>query len=259
MSIDESTICPAVWDHLCVNTRGNNRLCCNATTQQFDTFLGNYDNHWNELRDGVKKEMLQGKKPEICKVCWDREDSGISSLRQSFVSRYKNTERWNKFVETIDTTRPSPVELDLKLGNYCNLSCRMCNSFSSSMYATELHKIHKETGINLSKNEQELIYKQTKWFTDPIFIERIKQYIDDGLLEIKFTGGEPLMVPGVKEIIEHCITTGAAKNIQIQLITNITLLTEEWLEKLSYFELVVLTCSIAVSYTHLTLPTNREV
>ena len=68
MNLD--TVCPAVWDHLCVNTMGKNRLCCNAVTQDKDRFIGGLDKHWNDLRDGVKKEMLSGGRPEICKSCW---------------------------------------------------------------------------------------------------------------------------------------------------------------------------------------------
>lgn len=68
------TVCPAVWDHLCVNTMGKNRLCCNAVTQDKDKFIGNLDQHWNALRDGVKKEMLAGNRPDICKSCWKKKN-----------------------------------------------------------------------------------------------------------------------------------------------------------------------------------------
>jgi len=238
------TICPAVWDHLCINTRGMNRLCCNAVTQKFDWFLDNFDEHWIDLRNDVKKEMLSGGKPEICNACWNREASGISSLRESLVAKYKKSGRWDNLVETLDQVRDSPTELDLKLGNYCNLSCRMCNSYSSSSFATELKRIYKDSGIDLSKNEQEFNYVQSKWYDDPVVVQRIKNYIDDGLLELKFTGGEPMMVPGVKDVIAYCVEQDRAKDIQVQLITNGTLLTKEWLDMLQQFYMTVLTISI---------------
>ena len=255
------TICPAVWDHLCINTRGMNRLCCNSITQVDDRFLDKFDEHWNDLRNKVKKEMLAGGRPNICKVCWDKEDLGISSLRNIIVNKYHTSGKWQTLIENLDTVRETPTELDLKLGNYCNLSCRMCNSYSSSGYANELKKIYKETGVDLSKNEHELSYVQDKWYDDPIVVERIKHYIDNGLLELKFTGGEPMMVPGVKEVINYCTKTDKAKNIQIQLITNGTLLNKEWLELLTQFNMTILTISIdgvGDTYEYIRHPTNWQ-
>jgi hypothetical protein len=116
---------------------GKNRLCCNAVTQDNDRFIGGFDAHWNELRDGIKEEMLAGGKPAICQSCWKKEDAGISSLRQSMIKTYKDNDRWDEFLDNIHKTKIYPVELDLKLGNYCNLSCRMCSSYSSSGVAGE--------------------------------------------------------------------------------------------------------------------------
>ena len=255
----EKTICPMVWDHLCINTRGSNRLCCNSITQDMDFFLDNYEQHWNELRDNVKKQMLEGKKPDICKACWKKEESGISSLREQTIFKYKKNLKWDDFLQRVDKKREAPVELDLKLGNYCNLSCRMCTSFSSSTYATELKRIQKETGIDLSSNLQESQYKQNQWYQDPVFVQKIKTFIDNGAYELKFTGGEPLMVPGVEELIDYCIETNKAKDIQIQFITNGTLITHEWLEKLVHFKVVILTVSIdgtGDTYEYIRHPTN---
>ena len=35
----DDVICPAVWDHLCVNTMGKNRLCCNSVTTISDNIF----------------------------------------------------------------------------------------------------------------------------------------------------------------------------------------------------------------------------
>ena len=242
--IDENIICPMVWDHLCVNTRGSNRLCCNSITQDMDFFIENYDEHWTDHRNKVKAEMLKGIRPKICQACWKKEDSGISSLREQTIFKYKKNLRWDNFLKTVEQDRVSPVELDLKLGNYCNLSCRMCNSYSSSQFAAELKKIYKDTEVDLSSSLQEFNYKQNKWYDDPVFLERIKNFIDNGAYDLKFTGGEPLMVPGVEQLVDYCIEKDKAKNIQIQIITNGTLITKEWLEKLSNFKVVILTVSI---------------
>ena len=242
MNLD--TVCPAVWDHLCVNTMGKNRLCCNAVTQDKDKFIGNFDQHWNSLRESVKKEMLDGNRPDICKSCWKKEDSGISSLRNYFVDNYKNQGFWDKFVDDISTTKKYPVELDLKLGNYCNLSCRMCSSYSSSGVANEFQKILKDTGIDLGLDEYEKHFVQNKWYLQEEFVDSIKDMIANGLRHLKFTGGEPLMVPSVKKLIEYCIDNDFAKNIDLIIITNVTLIDDEWIKRFKEFKFVNIICSI---------------
>jgi len=242
MNLD--TVCPAVWDHLCVNTMGKNRLCCNAVTQDKDKFIGNLDQHWNDLRDGVKKEMLAGNRPEICKSCWKKEESGISSLRDEFVKNYKDQGIWDKFVDDIPTTKKYPVELDLKLGNYCNLSCRMCNSYSSSGVANEFQKILKETGVDLGLDEHEKTFVQNKWYLQEEFVDSIKDMIANGLRHLKFTGGEPLMVPSVKKLIDYCVDNDFAKNINLMIITNVTLINDEWIGLFKAFKFVNIICSI---------------
>jgi MoaA/NifB/PqqE/SkfB family radical SAM enzyme len=223
---------------------GKNRLCCNATTQEKDKFIGNFDTHWNELRDGIKAEMLAGNRPEICKSCWKKEDAGITSLRESFIDTYKKNDLWDTFVEEIEITKPFPVELDLKLGNYCNLSCRMCSSYSSSGVAGENKKILNETGIDLGLNDFEKKFVQNKWYLQDEFVDSIKEMIDNGLRQLKFTGGEPMMVPSVKTLINYCIDNDYAKDIILVIITNVTLIDQKWIERFKHFKFVNINCSL---------------
>lgn len=233
-----NTVCPAVWNHLCINTVGKNRLCCNAITQENDYFLTNFDNHWTKFRDKIKQQMLNNEKPDVCKSCWDKEEIGVTSLRQQFIENYNNR---NEVLNFSDNT---VLELDLKLGNYCNLSCRMCSSFSSSSYAKEFKQIYKDTGIDYGLNDFEKTYVQNKWYTDPAFVNSIKSMIDNGLKQLKFTGGEPLMVPSVKTLLEYCIESNKANNIDIVLITNGTLLNKNWIDILNNFRHVSFIFSI---------------
>jgi sulfatase maturation enzyme AslB (radical SAM superfamily) len=239
-----NTLCPAVWDHLCINTMGKNRLCCNAVTQDADTFIGNLENHWTNFRDTVKQEMLTGKKPAVCESCWKKEDANITSLRQQFIQSYKNFNLWEDFLNDLEKTKQYPVELDLKLGNYCNLSCRMCSSYSSSGVANEFKKILKETGIDLGIDSYEKHFVQDKWYLQTEFIDSIKNIIKKGLRQLKFTGGEPMMVPSVKTLIDYCIDNNYAKNIDLVLITNATLINSQWIKKFKQFKHTLIICSI---------------
>ena len=218
----DEVICPAVWDHLCVNTMGKNRLCCNSVTSISDNiFLDPKDDtprykamdlirfsrntdidgrtliaalpflkHWYDLREPTRQEMLNGKRPAVCQQCWHKEDMGMRSLRQMFISKYKMKGLWKDFLERAKKNIISevPQELDLKLGNFCNLSCRMCSGFSSSKALTEIKKIKKDTGIALG-NEMEMNLKVLPWYDWPEFLDLLYYFINNGVRSIKFTGG----------------------------------------------------------------------
>lgn len=236
-------ICPAPWDHHCVNTNGANRLCCNSKTSN-KKFVKNFDNYWKNDVQSVRQQLLQGLQPNECKSCWDKEAQGLQSLRQSFIENYKTRNQWNDFLSRLDAVNDYPIELDLKLGNYCNLSCRMCTSYSSSTYASEFKKIFKETGIDYGLNLEEKNYIQSKWYDSEAFNSLLKRIIDRGLRRLKFTGGEPLMVPSVKKILNYCVDNDNAKNIEIVIITNGTLINKEWIDLLKQFKFVSLIVSV---------------
>ena len=68
--------------------------------------------------------------------------------------------------------------------------------------------------------------------------------IVNGLRHLKFTGGEPLMVPSVKKLIDYCVDNDFAKNINLMIITNVTLINDEWIGLFKAFKFVNIICSI---------------
>lgn len=231
------TLCPAPWEHHCINTNGRNRLCCNAVTSK-TKFLDGFEEYWEskEVQD-VRDGMIKGERPSACVSCWKKEDAGIKSLRQGMVEALKAREgEWENFVNNLNVIPKYPIHLDLKLGNYCNLSCRMCSSYSSSTYASEFQRILKDTGIDLGIDDYEKHNKQSKWYNDDRFVNTIKSMINNGLRHLKFTGGEPLMVPSFKKLLNYCIEQNKAKDIELVLITNGTLLNQQWIDLFANFK-----------------------
>jgi sulfatase maturation enzyme AslB (radical SAM superfamily) len=176
------------------------------------------------------------------------------------VEDMKNRDTWDEFADNLDVDLKYPTQLDLKIGNYCNLSCRMCSSFSSSKYAAEFKKIYNDTGIDYGVDEHEKNYVQSKWYDDDKFVEYVYKFIDNGLTHLKFTGGEPLMVPNVKKILQYCIDSGKADSMYFNFITNGTLFSESWM---SIFEKFTHRLNISISidgigdtYEYIRYPTN---
>lgn len=127
---------------------------------------------------------------------------------------------------------------DLKLNNTCNLSCRMCNSHSSSTFAQN---------IKLNSNE-----KWAKEFTEQAngkmwFRDNNMNTILDKIVyakRIKFTGGEPFLIPQVKIILDHLIKENVAQNIILSFISNGTQDIKKWMPILSKFKRIYMTVSI---------------
>jgi MoaA/NifB/PqqE/SkfB family radical SAM enzyme len=93
---------------------------------------------------------------------------------------------------------PSPIRLNLDLTYRCNRYCRYC---------------HSDSGPNRRTN-QDLTTKEVC-----AILSNCKRM---GIFEVTLTGGEPLLKPGIWEILEY---VGSLKTIYSNLITNGTLIT----------------------------------
>ena len=147
------TFCVHPWTNLMVNNTGTYGFCCIA----WRGFLKDEKDQpvhasktlpkeaWNakSLRE-IRKAMVRGDKLEVCNKCWFQEDTGKNSYRQrhntewaqrlgehEILRRVKETEENDGYLST------APDYLDLRLGNLCNLKCRMCNVFNSNQIEKE--------------------------------------------------------------------------------------------------------------------------
>lgn len=86
----------------------------------------------------MRRQMLLGEKPKICSRCYELEDDGLQSHRQG-----SNHILRNEVENSINTTKQDGeifvdvVSMDFRLGNNCNLRCRMCSPFSSKLLIPE--------------------------------------------------------------------------------------------------------------------------
>lgn len=66
----------------------------------------------------------------------------------------------------------------------------------------------------------------------------------DSIKRIHFTGGEPLVMPMVKKIVDFLVSKNVAKNIHLSLNSNFTVAPEDFLKKMSNFKKVVFYLSL---------------
>ena len=135
-------ICMLPWISIETSPIGTARPCCLAIDEITRADGTKYSLKENTLEEiyhsdymqDLRKDFLAGNKPATCQRCWDEEAAGRVSKRIN--SRIRLKEYYN----IVDFQNINPDQLwfiDLKLGNICNLKCRICGSWSSSKWAQE--------------------------------------------------------------------------------------------------------------------------
>jgi organic radical activating enzyme len=167
-------------------------------------------NHMRRLRE----QFLAGERPQTCRKCWNEERGGRVSKRMHTLDRLKHS-----VTDTEWTADAKPLMfLDLKLGNICNLKCRICGSWSSSQFATE--EINQ-----LPRDEQKSshAYQMLRAGAWPRENGQFWQQIDSVLTDIRyieFTGGEPFMINEHFDMLQGIVDRGIAHQVEIHYNTN---------------------------------------
>jgi MoaA/NifB/PqqE/SkfB family radical SAM enzyme len=132
--------------------------------------------------------------------------------------------------------------LDLKLGNICNLKCRICGSWSSSQFASE------EISF-LPREEQKIsyAYQMLRAGAWPKENTQFWSQIDSVLTNIRyieFTGGEPFMIEQHFDMLQGIVDRGIAEQVEIHYNTNGTLFPDRGPEIWKHFKTVEIAFSI---------------
>jgi pyruvate-formate lyase-activating enzyme len=262
---DNKSFCAVPFVSTMVNTDTTIRYCCmvkgayNKIKKPDGTFYSCKDNFiseaWNsqDMRD-IRLAMIEGKRIEGCTVCYDQEANGRTSNRQHSIQEWNwrlGREHLNRLVaEAVDNNGhldSDPVYLDLRLGNLCNLKCRMCNPWNSSQIVKE----HE----NLAKNaEYSEVWRKTfgkfpltvmddqQWFDHDIMWDQVISLIPT-LKKVYMTGGEPTLIKNNFKFMKKCIEQGR-KDIVLFFNTNCTNVNKQFLELISQFDQVNINASM---------------
>lgn len=237
------TFCILPWMHLATSASGTLRVCCNSTPG--DNIIKRKNGHpyrigdtdltdaWNSsMMQGIRHDLLHNKRPTICSRCFKEEDAGIKSARES----------WNQawmFEYEHSTTPPMQIKyIDLRLGNLCNLKCRMCNPYASSQWVNEWNTV----GGSLTPSEIDNL-KKMDWFDNTQVWDNIAGFADS-IEEIYLTGGEPTLAISQYILFDKLIQLGVANKIRLKYNTNLTNIPEKMLEYWSHFKQIKINASI---------------
>jgi hypothetical protein len=209
------------WISIEASPMGTARPCCLARED-----IAGIDLRVNTAEQAYKSEYMQdlrqqfrrGEKPDSCKLCWDEESAGRDSKRINSRVRLK------ELYPLIDWENDTPDQLwflDLKLGNICNLKCRICGSWSSSKWAAE-ELDYMPIGFNKKEHIAYKWLKQGKWPQEsPGFWTNLKTLLPQ-IKYFEFTGGEPWLIEEHWDLLRYAVETGDSKHIDIHYNTNAT-------------------------------------
>ena len=220
----KNNFCIVPFIQMEVGPFGDFRPCCeykgslgNIKKQSFfEAFNSDPVNH-------LRKQFNNNEIPDGCKTCFVKEQTGVYSRRQ------QENKMYNK-EDIID----SPIMLDIKFGNRCNMKCRICCTENSHLWEDDESAIFGKP-IRTQKNN---------WIDIPERWNELELLIDN-LQTIYISGGEPLLLKENFRLIEQCVEKDRAKHIFLRIVTNGSVkIPEKVLKLFKHFKQVTIMYSI---------------
>lgn len=227
------TFCMHPFTGMATREDGAVKVCCRSAPIGFiqDSSLEDLWN--NDTMREVRRQVLCGERPEVCKPCFDLEDQGVESLRQRHINGVIPEARINLYPNALNQLREDytmPFEfptMEIKLNNLCNLKCRMCHPMDSTSWNDwdQIEQFYKKENNYLVPVIDKLGLKKSRYLcpfedTDNWWesFEKLLPYFR----RVEFAGGEPLMDPQHYKILDMLKPYG--KNIELKYATNGTTL-----------------------------------
>jgi hypothetical protein len=222
---------------LSISNEGIISSCCMSLYDNDSRFLPPIDNsqslltNWEKsIGHQMKKEFYKGKIPDACLICLKSEVDSDSSYRLTSIFSSESPSKVK------NDSFPDYEFVELKLGNNCNLACRMCNPISTSRLIDEFRAYYRDkTYANEIENNN--------WYKDPLFWNQLLAR-GSQLRKINFAGGEPLITSEAWEFLEKLVEQGDSKDIEISYNTNLTIIPKAAYETWPSFKAIRLFVSI---------------
>jgi MoaA/NifB/PqqE/SkfB family radical SAM enzyme len=246
MNLPTDKFCILPWVSLEASPIGTVRPCCLADDEICDNAGNKFQLNTADFSSiqnsdhmrGLRQQFLDGKQPQTCRKCWNEERSGRTSKRMHTLDRLKHMlpdQEWTADAKPL-------MFLDLKLGNICNLKCRICGSWSSSQFATE-----ELSFLPRDEQKQSHAYQMLQAGSWPRENQQFWQQIDSVLTDIRyieFTGGEPFMIREHFAMLQGIVDRGIAHQVEIHYNTNGTQYPDEAINIWKHFKTVEIAFSI---------------
>jgi len=223
--IKSNPFCYAPWttiQYSGVYEGGGISPCCEWRGGKYKGLVKDYET--SEYLNNLKKIMTNYALREInktCKECINVERHGSSQSTRQIINKYVKHGKYE--IGKIS-------KLDFRPDNLCNLKCRMCSPYSSSLI--------EEERLNLN-------------IIDPIEKRNTDDVLDFNLKELKvlsLLGGEPTINKNLYPILDYFINNDQSKNMQLNFTTNCTSINPKWVKRVQRFKDLHINLSLDAAY-----------
>jgi MoaA/NifB/PqqE/SkfB family radical SAM enzyme len=222
------SFCIYPWINL--KNDGNDLKLCGRDMSKVTTVENFQDWQTDPNYRAIRQDMLAGKLlPEHCAVCYQYESLGMESYRQ-FETIDWITQLDLKDISDLDSIS-HPRYYEVHTGNNCNIKCRGCQPAFSEPIAKEIRKFK----ITVPKHFQ--------FYSDYYPIDRIDIDRLDAKSSVYFQGGEPSIMPEIREFMRRCIERKRT-DFFLTMCTNGVKFSAEFLDLLNHFSNTNLSFSI---------------
>lgn len=198
------TYCPLPFRHVFVEPRGIKPCCSFTETQEMSVPQWITSQRLRELQQNI----IDGKIDPGCQDCINNESSTGTSTRLGALSGYNNQRFYDTQIDYVD----------YRGSNICNFRCRSCEPYFSNGIAQDVRKSIFLQSVHQIPPEKVARADDPRWIINNL--QRIRR--------LMFTGGEPTIMPGVREIIQA--VRDQRCDTQIIVITNGSFREDYWLD-----------------------------
>ncbi|MGE3277000.1 MAG: twitch domain-containing radical SAM protein [Vicinamibacterales bacterium] len=252
MTMPSDSFCVYPWMHLFADEGGLMYPCCRSVgskrpnvgddgaplhVQDADGIARGWNSAYMRT---IRRDMLEGRRPVPCERCYMYDDLGMRSHRQDINDEYAG--RVPEFVAATAADGSAPLDLrsvDLRLGNVCNLRCRMCSPQSSKALIGEFAAAARIPPTHHVFDA----YRRMEWFVGDAFWDVFEKHTPH-IERLHFAGGEPLIIPEMFDFLARLVRSGRAGGISLSYNTNLSVLPERVYELWPAFRSVRVTVSV---------------
>lgn len=245
------------------SNRGTARICCRsvASKEKHPVKARDFgqtpfqDVFNNEYLREVRRRMLNGEHVEACRRCHIEEAANSRSRRMQELSRMERASEadrqmlWRRIEiarEHDGTVALPPMNYDLHFGNACNSKCRTCWPDASRPLQVELETL-AANGEKLPRHTMDelrgLKDRRDFWHQDGKLFAYLHENIEY-VRRLQIAGGESLMIDHLFAIVDRLFSRRLASQVDVELVTNLTIFDLDFFIKMRGFRRVELLCSM---------------
>ena len=222
---------------------------------------------WNsKTRQEIKESLEKGIRHENCRLCWDAEDSGVTSIRQVLNERFQD----------LSPIKEQPRIVIMKPGNQCNLGCRTCNveatnqlyeiDYELNQRPSSLYKEHdKHRNISNKKISYEDYVKtfdsQRNSFNKDNNVWQTLDEWSGGIVHYALFGGEPFVMKPLFDLLDRSNIKGHTLSQDLYVSTNATVWSKKYIDIIKNFKSASIGLSvdaIGKQFEYMRYPANWE-